>query len=47
MRSGPITSWNIDVETMETVKDIVFLESKSVTCWKAFHRNIGIKDLRI
>ena len=28
MASGPITSWQIDGETMETVKDVVFLGSK-------------------
>ena len=28
MASGPITSWQIDVETMETVTDIIFLGSK-------------------
>ena len=28
MTSGPITSWEIDGETMETVKDFVFLGSK-------------------
>ena len=28
MASGPITSWKIDEETMETVKDIIFLSSK-------------------
>ena len=26
--SGPITSWQIDVETMETVRDFIFLGSK-------------------
>ena len=26
--SGPITSWQTDVETMETVRDFVFLGSK-------------------
>ena len=26
--SGPITSWQIDGETMETVKDFFFLSSK-------------------
>ena len=29
MASGPITSWQIDGETMETVTDIIFLGSKS------------------
>ena len=28
MSSGPITSWQIDWETMETVTDFVFLGSK-------------------
>ena len=28
MASGPITSWQIDGETMETVTDISFLGSK-------------------
>ena len=26
MASGPITSWQIDGETMETVRDFIFLE---------------------
>ena len=28
MASGPITSWNIDGETVETVSDFIFLGSK-------------------
>ena len=28
MASGPITSWQIDKETMETVTDFIFLGSK-------------------
>ena len=28
MASGPITSWQIDAETMETVRDVIFLGSK-------------------
>ena len=28
MASSPITSWQIDGETMETVTDFIFLESK-------------------
>ena len=28
MASGPITSWQIDRETMETVRDFMFLGSK-------------------
>ena len=29
MTSGPITAWQIDGETMETVTDFIFLGSKS------------------
>ena len=28
MASGPITSWQIDGDTMETVTDFIFLDSK-------------------
>ena len=28
MASGPITSWQIDEETVETVTDFIFLDSK-------------------
>ena len=31
MASGPITSWEIDGETVETVADFIFLDSK-ITC---------------
>ena len=31
MASGPITSWQIDGETMETVRDFIFLGSKEPT----------------
>ena len=31
MASGPITSWRIDGETMETVTDFIFLGSKITT----------------
>ena len=30
MAYGPITSWQVDGETMETVRDFIFLASKSV-----------------
>ena len=33
MSSGPITSWQTDVETMETVTDFIFLESKNHCRW--------------
>ena len=29
MTSGPVTSWQIDGETMETVRDFIFLGSKT------------------
>ena len=31
MASGPITSWQIDGETMETVRNFIFLGSKITT----------------
>ena len=31
MASGPITSWQLDGETMETVRDFIFLGSKITT----------------
>ena len=30
MASGPITSWQVDGETMETVRDFIFLGSKII-----------------
>ena len=30
MVSGPVTSWQIDEETMETVRDFIFLGSKII-----------------
>ena len=30
MASGPITSWQIDGETVETVSDFIFVASKSL-----------------
>ena len=32
--SGPITSWQIDGETMETVRDLIFLCSKITAAMK-------------
>ena len=32
MASGPITSWQIDGETVETVTDFIFLGSKKSHC---------------
>ena len=34
MGSDPITSWQIDGETMETVTDFIFLGSKITAYWK-------------
>ena len=31
MAFGPITSWHVDGETMETVKGFIFLDSKITT----------------
>ena len=33
MASGPIISWQIDGETMETVRDFIFLGSKNHCRW--------------
>ena len=33
MASGPITSWQIDGETLETVADFIFLGSKNHCRW--------------
>ena len=41
MASGPITSWQIDGETMETVRNFIFLGSKSTADGDCSHE---IKD---
>ena len=33
MGSGPITSWQIDGETMETMTELIFLGSKITSGW--------------
>ena len=33
MASGPIPSWQIDGETMETVADFIFLDTKNHCRW--------------
>ena len=38
MASGPITSWQIDGETMETVTDFIFLASKVTTDGDCSHK---------
>ena len=41
MASGPITSWQIDGETMETVRDFIFLGSKITADGACSHK---VKD---
>ena len=38
MASGPITSWQIDRETMETVRDFIFLGSKIIANGDCGHK---------
>ena len=43
MASRPITSWEIDGETMETVTDLIFLDSKITVdgdCSHEFKRHL-------
>ena len=39
MAFGPITSWKIDGETVETVSDFIFLGSKNHCIWRLYPRN--------
>ena len=39
MASCPITSWHIDGETMETVRDFTFLDSKITADGDCSHEN--------
>ena len=39
MASGPITSWQTDTETMETVTDFIFLGTK-ITAYGNYSHNI-------
>ena len=39
MASGPITSWKIDGETMETVTDFIFFSSKITTDGDSSHES--------
>ena len=41
MASSPITSWQIEGETMETVTDFLFLGSKS---WRTVTEAMNLKD---
>ena len=48
MASGPITSWQIGGETMETVRDFIFLGSKITAdgdCSYEIQRHLGIKAM--
>ena len=50
MASGPTTSWQIDGETMETVRDFIFLDSKiTADCDCSYeikrHLLLGIKAM--
>ena len=50
MASGPITSWKIDGETMETGRDFIFLGSKITADGDCSHENkrhllLGIKAM--
>jgi len=40
MASGPITSWQIDGERMETVRDFIFLDSKNTADGDCSHEII-------
>ena len=47
MASGPITSWEIDGETMETVTDFIFGGSKITTdgdCGHEIKRNCSLEE---
>ena len=41
MASGPISSWQIDGETMEAVRDFIFLASKITADGDCSHENKG------
>ena len=50
MASGPITSWQIDGVTMETMRDFIFLDSKFTADGDCSHQNkrrliLGGKDM--
>ena len=46
MASGPITSWQIDVKTMETVTDFIFLGSKITADGDCSHEIKGCCSLQ-
>ena len=41
MASGPITSWQIDGDTMETITDFIFLDSKITAVGDCSHEIKG------
>ena len=43
MASGPITSWKIDGETVETVSDFIFLGSKITAVGDCSHEIAAMK----
>ena len=45
MASGPITSWEIDVETVETVSDFIFLGCKITADGDCSHEIKGAYSL--
>ena len=46
MALGPITSWQKDGETVETVADFIFLGSKITATWlQIVTANIKLKDI--
>ena len=47
MASGPITSWQIDGETIETVRDFIFLGSKitvNIDCTHEIKRGCSLEE---
>ena len=44
MASGPITSWQIDGKTVETVSDFIFLGSKITADGDCSHEIMKLKD---
>ena len=44
MASGPIPSWQIDGETMETVADFILLGSKIIADGDCSHEAMKLKD---
>ena len=44
MASSPITSWQINGETMETVRDFIFMAPKSLPMEKKITATMKLKD---